>query len=190
MTDVSSLSPKGRLELTWTNKHMRLLAHDDGSYEWVPPSDYRVSEVRLLDDARTEGQMASTEPRARGNLLVRGDALNALTSLRKLPEFSREFVGKVKLAYLDPPFNTQQSWLQYDDALEHSVWLSMMSDRLEQVRELLAPAGSVWAHCDDSEQAHLKVMMGEVFGPDNFVATVVWQRQYTQSNMACLLNGS
>lgn len=178
------LAPQGRLELTWTNKHLRLLAHEDGSYEWVPPSDYRVAEVRLLDHAGTAGDTSPDRRRAADNLLVRGDALNALTSLAELPEFARELVGKVKLAYLDPPFNTQQSWLQYDDALEHSVWLSMMQDRLVQVRKLLASAGSVWAHCDDSEQARLKVLMDEVFGPDNFVATVVWQRQYTQSNMA------
>jgi adenine-specific DNA-methyltransferase len=108
---------EGRLELTWTNKHLRLLAHVDGSYEWVPPSDYRVAEVRLLRDRGTVGQVAPDRDRAKDNLLIRGDALNALTSLIELPEFAREYVGKVKLAYLDPPFNTQQSFLQYDDAL-------------------------------------------------------------------------
>ena len=77
----------------------------------------------------------------------------------------------MKLAYLDPPFNTQQAFAHYDDALEHSVWLTMMRDRLLQIRKLLAPNGSVWVHCDDSEQAYLKVMMDEVFGRDNFVGT-------------------
>ena len=128
---------EGRLELTWTNKHLRLLAHEDGWYEWVPPSDYRVAEVRLLDDVSTVGEVGRV--RARDNLLIRGDALNALRSLARLPEFAREYFGKVKLAYLDPPFNTQQSFLQYDDALEHSVWLTMMRDRLLQIRDLLAP---------------------------------------------------
>ena len=99
-----------------------------------------------------------------------------LTSLCELPEFASEYVGKVKLAYLDPPFNTQQAFAHYDDALEHSVWLTMMRDRLLQIRKLLAPDGSVWVHCDDSEQAYLKVMMDEVFGRDNFVATVVWEK--------------
>ena len=70
--------------------------------------------------------------RAADNLLIRGDALHTLTSLAKLPEFAREYLGKVKLAYLDPPFNTQQSFLNYDDALEHSVWLTMMRDRCLQ----------------------------------------------------------
>ncbi len=119
---------QGRLELTWTNKHLRLLAHEDGRYEWVSPSDYRVAEVRLLDDVTTVGEVS--RDRAQDNLLIRGDALNALRSLARLPEFASEYLGKVKLAYLDPPFNTQQSFLHYDDALEHSVWLTMMRDRL------------------------------------------------------------
>src|SRR5690606_38567151 len=128
ITRRADVGYEGRLELTWTNKNFRLLAHDDGSYEWVPPSDYRVAEVRLLHSAGTVGKVSPNEARARDNLLIRGDALNALTSLIELPEFAREYVGKVKLAYLDPPFNTQQSFLQYDDALEHSVWLTMMRD--------------------------------------------------------------
>lgn len=108
--------------------------------------------------------------------------MNALTSLTELPEFAREYVGKVKLAYLDPPFNTQQSFLQYDDALEHSVWLTMMRDRLVSIKTLLSPDASVWVHCDDSEMAYLKVMMDEVFGRENFVATIVWEKSYTREN--------
>ena len=167
---------RGRLELTWTNKELCLLADEDGSYSWVPPTDYRVAEVRLLDDAGTVGETYADRSRARDNLLIRGDALNALTSLGELPEFAREYAGQVKLAYLDPPFNTEQSFLHYDDALEHSVWLTMMRDRLEQIQKLLAPEGSVWVHCDDSEQAYLKVMMDELFGDDSFVATVIWEK--------------
>lgn len=173
---------QGRLELTWTNKHLRLLAHEDGSYEWTQPSDYRVAEVRLLHDAGLVGEVASDKNRAKDNLLIRGDALNALTSLIELPEFARQYVGKIKLVYLDPPFNTQQSFLQYDDALEHSVWLTMMRDRLVQVKTLLSPDGSVWVHCDDSEQAYLKVMMDEVFGREHFVATIIWEKSYTREN--------
>ena len=169
----------GRLELTWTNKDQRLLAHEDGSYEWVPPSDYRVAEVRLLDTAATVGEVGSERNRARDNLLIRGDALNALTSLTTIPEFAREYVGKVKLAYLDPPFNTQQAFAQYDDALEHSVWLTMMRDRLHRLTKLLSDDGSLWVHCDDSEQAYLKVMMDEVLGRENFIAVVAWEKTYT-----------
>jgi len=173
---------EGRLELTWTNKPLRLLAHEDGSYEWVPPSDYRVAEVRLLHDAGTVGDVHPADERAKDNLLIRGDALSALTSLIELPEFAREYVGKVKLAYLDPPFNTQQSFLHYDDALEHSVWLTMMRDRLRSIKTLLSPDGSVWVHCDDSEMAYLKVMMDEVFGRENWKSTIVWQKLYARKS--------
>ena len=175
---------QGRLELTWTNKGQRLLAGEDGSYEWVPPGDYRVAEVRLLHDVDTVGEVRSDGQRAKDNLLIQGDALNALTSLIELPELARKYVGKVKLVYIDPPFNTQQAFEHYDDALEHSVWLTMLRDRLIQVRALLSPEGSVWVHCDDSEQHRLRVVMDEVFGPASFVATVVWEKRYSRSNDA------
>lgn len=182
----SEQSYSGRLELTWTNKDQRLLAHEDGSYEWLPPSDYRVAEVRLLDNAGTVGETRADRSRAKDNLLIRGDALNALTSLTELPEFSKELVGKVKLVYLDPPFNTQQSFLHYDDALEHSVWLTMMRDRLREAKRLLDPLGSIWVHCDDSEQAHLRVVMDEVFGSRSWVATVVWQTRTSRENRTAI----
>ena len=175
---------EGQLELTWTNKHLRLLADEDGRYQWVEPSDYRVAEVRLLHNAGTVGDVAPDSERARDSLLIRGDALSGLHALAALPEFAEEYLGKVRLAYLDPPFNTQQSFLHYDDNLEHSVWLTMMRDRLLQVKKLLAPNGSVWVHLDDSEMPYCKALMDEVFGRDNFVATVVWQRQASQSNVA------
>ena len=172
--------PTGRLELTWTNKHLALLAHEDGSYEWVPPRDHRVSEVRLLRDAGSVGD-PRMDPGAVENLLIRGDALHALRALGELPELAETYRGKVRLAYLDPPFNTQQSFLQYDDALEHSVWLTMMRDRLVQIRKLLAPDGSLWVHCDDSEAAHLRVLMDELF-PAQWVATIIWQKRYSRDN--------
>ncbi|HZQ65690.1 MAG TPA: hypothetical protein VFA66_10735 [Gaiellaceae bacterium] len=113
----------------------------------MPPSDYRVAEVRLLHDVLEIGETHAERSRAKDNLLIRGDALNALTSLCELPEFAREYVGKVKLAYLDPPFNTQQAFEHYDDALEHSVWLTMMRDRLLQIRKLLGPSAWSGAIC-------------------------------------------
>ncbi|RZU33398.1 site-specific DNA-methyltransferase [Blastococcus saxobsidens] len=171
---------EGRLELTWTNKHERLLAHDDGSYEWLPASDYRVAEVRLLRNIGDVGGVRKR--RAEDNLLIRGDALSALTSLTKLPEFRREYVGKVKVAYLDPPFNTGQAFSHYDDALEHSVWLTMMRDRLLQIWELLREDGSVWVHLDDSEASYCRVLLDELFGRENFVTSVVWEKDQGRRN--------
>lgn len=173
---------EGRLELTWTNKSQRLLAHEDGSYEWVAPSDYRVAEVRLLHDVGVVGEVGQS--RSGDNLLIRGDALNALTSLARLPEFASEYLGAVKLCYIDPPFNTQQSFLQYDDALEHSVWLTMMRDRLHQVRDLLSSDGSIWVHLDQGEVHYAKVAMDEVFGRACYVGDIVWRAADSSNNDA------
>ncbi len=175
---------QGRLELTWTNKHRRLLAHEQGSYEWVDPADYRVSEVRLLHDAAKVGDTRSS--RAKDNLLIRGDALCALTSLLELPEFANEYAEKVRLVYIDPPFNTGQAFAQYDDGLEHSVWLTMLRDRLEQTRKLLSSIGSVWLHLDDVEVHRARCVMDEVFGPANFVATVIWEKDAGRRNDAAI----
>ncbi len=171
---------EGRLELTWTNKHERLLADADDSYEWLSPTDYRVAEVRLLSDVTAVGKVGAA--RAADNLLIEGDALHALTSLAKLPELAREYAGKVKLVYLDPPFNTGQAFAHYDDALEHSVWLTMMRDRLFQVRDLLASDGSIYVHCDTSEGHYLKVLMDEVFTRQNFRNEIIWKRTSAHSD--------
>lgn len=163
---------EGRLELTWTNKKYRFLAADDGRWLWVPPADFRVAEIRLLHDADAVGEVDASHP----NLLICGDAWSALSSLARIPSYSKRYAGRVKLAYLDPPFNSQQAFEHYDDALEHSQWLTMMRDRLEQIRDLLAPDGSVWVHLDDSEVAYCRVLMDELFGRDHFVATVIWEK--------------
>ena len=172
----------GRLELTWTNKHHRLLARRDEGYEWVPPHDYRVSEVRLLRDAALVGRTETDESRSSDNLLIRGDALNALVSLSELPAFGAEYVGRVRLAYIDPPFNTGQAFENYDDNLEHSVWLTMIRDRLVQIRRLLSEDGSVWLHLDDTQMHRARCVLDEVFGSSNFVANVIWQKTHTREN--------
>ncbi len=182
--EASGSQYHGRLELTWTNKDQALLWSEDGSYRWVPPADYRVAEVRLLHEAGEVGQVGPASRRAADNLLIRGDALNALTSLARIPEFQREYLGKVKVAYLDPPFNTQQAFEQYDDALEHSVWLTMIRDRLVQIKRLLGPDGSVWVHLDDWEAPYARVVMDEIFGRENFVGTVVWEKADSPRNSA------
>ncbi|MEX1164770.1 MAG: DNA methyltransferase, partial [Nitriliruptor sp.] len=155
--------PAGRLELTWTNKHLRLIDRLDGGYDWVDPADRRVAEVRLLRDRATVGEMGAL--RADDNLVVQGDALAALRALTELPEFAPEYVCKVRLIYVDPPFNTGQSFTHYEDALEHSVWLTMFRDRLLQLKKLLSPDGSIWVHLDDTEVHRARCVMDEVFGP-------------------------
>lgn len=170
---------EGRLELTWTNKHLTLLSKEDGSYEWVDPFDVRVAETRLLDDAATIGRSNDAD---RDNFLIQGDSLQALRSLLRLPEYAHQLAGQVKLIYIDPPFNTGQAFASYDDALEHSVWLTMMRDRLLELRRLLAPTGSIWVHLDDAEVHRLRSVMDEVFGASRFIATVIWQKRYSRDN--------
>jgi adenine-specific DNA-methyltransferase len=173
---------RGQLELTWTNKDQRLLSHGEDTYEWTAPDDYRVSEVRLLHDVATVGETHKHADRAKDNLLIRGDALHALTALKEVPEFAAEYRGKVRLAYIDPPFNTGQMFEHYNDAVEHSVWLTQMRDRLIQIQDLLADNGSLWVHLDDSEMAYCRIILDEVFGRQNYVGTVVWETDQGRRN--------
>jgi adenine-specific DNA-methyltransferase len=167
---------EGKLELTWTNKDRKLLAHADNTYEWVAPEDERVAEVRLLNNVTTVGDTNGDKKRAADNLLIRGDALHGLTSLASIPEFRDEYVGKVRLCYIDPPFNTGRAFAQYDDALQHSVWLTMLRDRLQQIHKLLANDGVVWVHLDNAEVHRARIVLDEVFGAENYRNTVIWRR--------------
>lgn len=110
------------------------------------------------------------------NWLIHGDNLEALKAL--LPFFA----GRVKCIYIDPPYNTRSAFEHYDDNLEHSQWLSMIYPRLELLRELLAEDGSIWVSIDDNEAHYLKVVIDEVFGRGNFVASNVWQKRYSREN--------
>ena len=107
------------------------------------------------------------------NLLIQGDNLLALKAL--LPFYR----GRVKCIFIDPPYNTQSAFEHYDDKLEHSQWLSMMWPPMAMLRELLAEDGSIWLTLDDREVHYMKVLMDEVFGRNNFVANVVWEKVYT-----------
>jgi adenine-specific DNA-methyltransferase len=111
-----------------------------------------------------------------GNMLIQGDNLEALKSL--LPYYR----GQVKCIYIDPPYNTRSAFEHYDDNLEHSQWLAMIWPRLVLLRELLAEDGSIWVSIDDNEGHYLKVIMDEVFGRRNFVATNLWQKRYSREN--------
>lgn len=111
-----------------------------------------------------------------GNMLIHGDNLLALKALE------RDFAGKVKCVYIDPPYNTGSAFEHYDDNREHSQWLNLMRPRLELLRQLLSGDGSIWISIDDDEQAYLKVLCDEVFGRNNFVANVIWEKKYSPSS--------
>ena len=114
------------------------------------------------------------------NMLIQGDNLLALKAL--IPFYA----GRVKCIFIDPPYNTQSAFEHYDDKLEHSQWLSMMYPRLVLLRELLAEDGSIWIAIDEREGHYLKVLMDEVFGRRNFIATIIWENFYGRSNAAAI----
>jgi adenine-specific DNA-methyltransferase len=156
------MSNRQKLELTWVGKDQRprlepriLLEDPSKSYH----AQTRVSDNDLFD-----------------NRLIFGDNLLALKALEQ------EFAGKVKCVFIDPPYNTGSAFTHYDDGLEHSLWLTMMRDRLELLRVLLSDDGSIWITIDDNEAHYLKVLCDEVFGRANFVANVVWQKSHTREN--------
>ncbi|MBW3068413.1 site-specific DNA-methyltransferase [Actinomyces sp. 594] len=178
-------NPKGRLELTWMGKEYALIPNEEGVYDyaWVDPEDPRAREVKSIDVVDTVG--ATDGPTGAGeNLVIQGDCGDALRSLATIPEYRAKYAGKVKLVYIDPPFNTHQMFEHYADQLEHSVWLTLMRDRLREVRPLLSPDASVWVHLDDAEVHHMRTLLDEEFGADNFVTTVVWGKSDTSRNDA------
>ncbi|NWF28288.1 site-specific DNA-methyltransferase [Streptomyces sp. PKU-EA00015] len=178
------MGTSGRLSLSWINKDRSLISTQDGGYEWVDRDDIRVTETRLLRDVATVGEVHDDLKRAEDNLLISGDSGDALRALTRLPEFADKYRGKVKLAYIDPPFNTGQAFDNYNDGVEHSVWLTMMRDRLLLIRDLLAPDGSIWLHLDDSEGAYARVLMDEIFGRSCFAGTVIWRSTDNSNNDA------
>jgi adenine-specific DNA-methyltransferase len=161
---------KQKLELTWIGKEHR------------PKLELRI----LLEDPAKSyhGAHRVTDNDIFDNRLIFGDNLLALKALEA------EFTGKVKCVFIDPPYNTGSAFTHYDDGLEHSIWLSMMRDRLEIIRKLLSEDGSLWISIDDNESHYLKVVCDEVFGRNNFVANVVWQKKYSKQNDAKWLSTS
>ncbi len=190
------MSRQQRLELTWTNKDKALIPTEHGryGYTWVDPRDPRYCETRVLtvdetvtgtradkEEDTTYSERADLEPQS-DSLLILGESGDVLEALTRIPEWSKKYVGKVKCIYIDPPFNTAQTFANYEDNLEHSVWLTMMRDRLLHLRELLSEDGSIWVHLDDVENHRMRSLMDEVFGSGSFVAEVVWQKSDTLRN--------
>jgi len=114
----------------------------------------------------------------RENLIIKGNNLLALHSLKE------QFMGKIKLIYIDPPYNTGSDSFGYNDSFNHSTWLTFMKNRLEVALNLIRDNGLIFTQCDDHEQAYLKVLMDEIFGRENFIATCVWQKIHSTKNDA------
>lgn len=164
------MATKQKLELTWIGKDVRpklepriLLEDPSKSYH----AKHRVSENDIFD-----------------NRLIFGDNLLALKALEQ------EFTGKIKCVFIDPPYNTGSAFAHYDDGVEHSIWLSLMRDRLEIIRRLLSDDGSLWITIDDNEAHYLKVLCDEIFGRTSFIANSVWQKKASPQANAVWLSDS
>ena len=151
------MAQKTKLELTWIGKENRprleprILLEDPAKSYHVAQ---RVSERDIFD-----------------NRLIFGDNLLALKALEQ------EFAGKIKCVFIDPPYNTGMAFEHYDDGIEHSLWLSLIRDRLEILRRLLNIDGSIWITIDDNEAHYLKILCDEVFGRDCFIADICWKKR-------------
>jgi adenine-specific DNA-methyltransferase len=147
---------KQKLELTWIAKEKRPMLEPRILQE-IPLNSYhskhRVSDEDIFD-----------------NRVIFGDNLLALKALEQ------DCAGKVKCVFIDPPYNTGSAFKQYDDGLEHSIWLGLMRDRLEIIRRLLTDDGSLWITIDDNEAHYLKVLCDEVFGRGCFVTSFIWKK--------------
>lgn len=161
---------KQKLELTWIGKDARpklepriLLGDPEKSHH----AKHRVTSADVFD-----------------NQLIFGDNLLALKALEQ------EFAGKVKCVFIDPPYNTGSAFTHYDDGVEHSIWLSLIRDRLEIIRRLLSEDGSLWITIDDAEGHYLKVICDEIFGRPNFIGTVTWQKTTSVHNNAVFFSSS
>ena len=150
------MSRKQKLELTWVGKDER------------PRLEPRI----LLEEPALSHHAAHRVGDADrfDNLLIQGDNLLALKALEQ------QFRGQVKCIFIDPPYNTGSAFTHYDDGVEHSLWLSMMRDRLEILKALLSKDGSIWITIDDNEAHYLKVLCDEVFGRGCFVASFIWRK--------------
>lgn len=185
-----------KLELTWFNKDQALIPTEEGKYgyTWVDPKDPRYCETHTLitedvvrgeqtpkQDGITYSDRADLDP-TEDNLLILGESGDVLEALTRVPELAEKYVDQVKCIYIDPPFNTAQTFANYEDNLEHSIWLTMMRDRLTHLRQLLSDDGSIWVHLDDVENHRMRLLLDEIFGAGNFIAEMQWEKTYSPRN--------
>ena len=157
------MAAKTKLELTWIGKENR------------PRLEPRIL---IEEESLSHHAAARREGDQFDNVLIRGDNLLALKALEAT------HIGAIRCIYIDPPYNTGAAFSHYDDGVEHSLWLSLIRNRLEICRSLLTADGSIWVTVDDNEAHYLKVLMDEIFGRQNFVTTVIWEKADSPRNSA------
>lgn len=187
-----------RLQLTWYNKDKALIPTEIGryGYSWVDPSDPRYCETHtLIYDTYIAGAQSPKSSEfsysdqadllpQNDNLLINGESGDVLEALTRVPELAARYAGRVKLIYIDPPFNTEKTFASYEDNLEHSIWLTMMRDRLLNLKKLLRLDGSIWVHLNNNESHRMRLLLDEVFGASNFVTEIAWEKTFKPRNDA------
>ena len=191
MTFIRSQNEQKMPKLTWIGKDK--VIHHDRDVPFRPLTHNYGFHNGTQTNAATDS----------GNKVIQGDNLEALKSL--LPPYQ----GKIKCIYIDPPYNTgNEGWVYNDnvndpkinkwlhtvvgkggeDLDRHDKWLCMMYPRLKLLHQLLSADGAIFISIDDTEQAHLRLVLDEIFGEQNFVNNIIWQKKYTQSNDAKYLS--
>lgn len=145
-----------------------ILAQDEIN-QLLEPKVFTNGKRFSIDGAKPWGTLhRNSEGVISDNLIIKGNNLLALHTLKE------EFAGKVKLIYIDPPFNTGNDSFKYNDSFNHSSWLTFMKNRLSIARELLSEDGNIFIHIDINEIHYLKVLCDEVFNRNNFVEEIIW----------------
>lgn len=150
------MQKKGKLELTWV-----------GKYE-----EKSIEPRILVEDCMKSHGDVNTE-----NMLIHGDNLIALAALEQ------NFTGKIKCIYIDPPYNTGSAFEYYDDNMEHSMWLQMISCRISLLKKLLSEDGFFCCQIDDAEGHYLKIILDEVFGRANYLTTIYVRVRYPEKTL-------
>ncbi|MGL5228231.1 MAG: site-specific DNA-methyltransferase, partial [Bacteroidales bacterium] len=135
----------------------------------APDEITRLTEPKVLTNFKrytAEGEKEVSNVSINDNLIIKGNNLLALHTLKK------NYAGKVKLIYIDPPFNTGNDSFQYNDTFNHSTWLTFMRNRLIVAKDYLRNDGLLFINLDDIETAYAKVLVDEIFGRDNFITTI------------------
>ncbi len=143
------------------NKHQKL------ELTWIGKGEEPKLEPRILiENPEYSYGNPNTE-----NMLIHGDNLLALKALEQ------DFAGKIKCIYIDPPYNTGNAFEHYDDGVEHSMWLNLISQRINLLHKLLSKDGVLFVNIDEIEHAYLKVLLDEVFGRKNFIGDIIWKKR-------------
>ncbi len=141
-----------KLELTWYGKDEPI----------------RVEPRLLIENAELSNTAADPDTE---NMIIHGDNLLALKALES------KFAGQVKCIYIDPPYNTGNAFDKYDDNLEHSIWLNLMDCRFRQLYTLLRNDGFLFVNLDEQEHAYAKILLDGIFGRQNYIGDIIWQKR-------------